>query len=82
MAACPSAFTAKKEAKEEMVGLCQDRGFVYLTMIALLMQVVFNQARITPFDFFQAFLASLIYRQGLWVKASLVILVSLIFLFF
>lgn len=58
LAAEPPAFASKKEAKEEMLGLFQDRGFFYLTAIALFMQVVFKQSQIVPFDFFQAFLAS------------------------
>ncbi|PRR90376.1 hypothetical protein [Bacillus sp. NMCN1] len=83
-------FASKKEAKEEMMGLFQDRGFFYLTAIALFMQLVFKQAQIALFDFFQAFLASsgvqalfyLMKRKDLGVKAGLVVLVSFIFLFF
>ncbi|MDR0123911.1 hypothetical protein [Bacillus zhangzhouensis] len=90
LAADPPVFSSKKEAKEEMVGLFQDRGFFYLTGIALLMQVVCKQAHIVPFDFFQAFLASsgiqalfyFIKRKDLGLKTVLVILVSFIFLFF
>lgn len=48
-------FASKKEAKEEMLGLFQDRGFFYLTAIALFMQVVFKRAQIVPFDFFRHF---------------------------
>ncbi|MGG1698476.1 hypothetical protein [Bacillus zhangzhouensis] len=44
LAADPPIFSSKKKAKEEMVGLFQDRGFFYLTGIALLMQVVCKQA--------------------------------------
>lgn len=48
-------FASKKEAKEEMLGLFQDRGFFYLTAIALFMQVIFKRAQIVPFDFFRYF---------------------------
>ncbi|WP_282067769.1 hypothetical protein [Bacillus pumilus] len=86
----PPVFASKKEAKEEMLGLFQDRGFFYLTAIALFMQVVCKQTQIVPFDFFQVFLASsgvqalfyLINRKDLGVKAGLVVLVSVLFLFF
>ncbi|MEW6978912.1 hypothetical protein QQS15_07405 [Bacillus pumilus] len=89
LASEPPVFASKKEAKEEMVGLFQDRGFFYLTCIALFMQVVCKQAHIVPFDFFQAFLGSsgiqalfyLINRKDLGLKAGLVILVNFIFLF-
>ncbi|TKI25580.1 hypothetical protein FCO27_01805 [Bacillus pumilus] len=87
LAAAPPVFASKKE---EMLGLFQDRGFFYLTAIALFMQVVFKRAQIMPFDFFQAFLASsgvqalfyLIKRKDMGVKAGLVVLVSFLFLFF
>ncbi|TYS33052.1 hypothetical protein [Bacillus pumilus] len=90
LTADPPVFTSEKEAKEEMLGLFQDRGFFYLTAIALFMQVVCKQANIAPFDFFQAFLASsgvqtlfyLMKRKDLGVKTGLVVLVSFIFLFF
>ncbi|APT44945.1 hypothetical protein [Bacillus safensis] len=90
LAADPPVFASKKEAKEEMLGLFHDRGFFYLTAIALFMQVVFKKAQIAPFDFFQAFLASsgiqalfyLMKRKDLGVKAGLVVVVSCIFLFF
>ncbi|WP_321999863.1 hypothetical protein [Bacillus pumilus] len=90
LAAAPPVFASKKEAKEEMLGLFQDRGFFYLTAIALFMQVIFKRAQIVPFDFFQAFLASsgvqalfyLIKRKDLGVKSGLVVLVSFLFLFF
>ncbi|WP_269773677.1 hypothetical protein [Bacillus safensis] len=90
LAADPPVFASKKEAKEELVGLFQDRGFFYLMAIALFMQVVFKKDQIAPFDFFQAFLASsgiqalfyLLKRKDLGVKAGLVVLVSCIFLFF
>lgn len=89
LAADPPVFASKKEAKEEMLGLFHDRGFFYLTAIALFMQL-FKKDQIAPFDFFQAFLASsgiqalfyLMKRKDLGVKAGLVILVSCIFLFF
>ena len=48
----------EKEAKNEMVHLFQDRGFFYLTGIALLMQFVYKQGHLLLFDLFQAFLAS------------------------
>nr|WP_277722664.1 hypothetical protein [Bacillus safensis]WEZ17018.1 hypothetical protein P5638_04845 [Bacillus safensis] len=57
LAADPPVFASKKEAKEEMLGLFHDRGFFYLTAIALFMQL-FKKDQIAPFDFFQAFLAS------------------------
>ncbi|RAP23721.1 hypothetical protein C2W59_02567 [Bacillus pumilus] len=90
LAAAPPVFASKKEAKEEMLGLFQDRGFFYLTAIALFMQVIFKRAQIVPFDFFQVFLASsgvqalfyLIKRKDMGVKAVLVVLVSFLFLFF
>lgn len=90
LAADPPVFASKKEAKVELVGLFQDRGFFYLTAIALFMQLVFKKDQIAPFDFFQAFLASsgiqalfyLLKRKDLGVKAGLVVLVSCIFLFF
>ncbi|MEK5298951.1 hypothetical protein [Bacillus sp. FSL R5-0659] len=90
LAADPPVFASKKEAKEELVGLFQDRGFFYLTAIALFMKVVFKKNLIAPIDFFQAFLASsgiqalfyLLKRKDLGVKAGLVVLVSCIFLFF
>lgn len=90
LAAEPPTFASKKEAKEEVLGLFQDRGFFYLTAIALFMQVICKRAQIVPFDFFQAFLASsgvqalfyLIKRKDLGVKAGLVVLVSFLFLFF
>lgn len=91
LAASPPTFTSKKEAKDEMVHLFfQDRGFFYLTGIALLMQFVYKQGHLLPFDFFQAFLASsgiqalfyLINRKSAGLKTGLVIGVSFIFLFF
>lgn len=90
LATDPPVFASKKEAKEELVGLFQDRGFFYLTAIALFMQVVFKKGQIVPFDFFQVFLASsgiqalfyLIKRKDLGLKAVFVVLVSFIFLFF
>lgn len=88
LAAEPPVFASKKEAKEEMLGLFQDRGFFYLTAIALFMQVIFKRAQIVPFDFFQVFLASsgvqaLFYLiKDMGVKAVLVVLVSFLFLFF
>ncbi|MBR0620458.1 hypothetical protein WAA16_17430 [Bacillus pumilus] len=90
LATDPPVFASKKEGKEELVGLFQDRGFFYLTAIALFMQVVFKKGQIVPFDFFQVFLASsgiqalfyLIKRKDLGLKAVLVVLVSFIFLFF
>ncbi|KUF22842.1 hypothetical protein MHZ96_01835 [Bacillus safensis] len=90
LATDPPVFASKKEAKEELVGLFQDRGFFYLTAIALFIQVVFKKGQIVPFDFFQVFLASsgiqalfyLIKRKDLGLKAVLVVLVSFIFLFF
>ncbi|MFS0654043.1 hypothetical protein [Bacillus sp. 179-C3.3 HS] len=86
----PPVFASKKEAKDGIVSLFQDRGFFYLTGIALFMQIVFKQARIVPFDVFQAFLASsgiqslfyLINRKDLGIKAGLVLVISFIFLFF
>lgn len=51
----PPVFASKKEAKEEVMGLFQDRGFFYLTAIALFMQVVCKQTQIVPFDFFRYF---------------------------
>lgn len=80
----------EKEAKDEMVHLFQDRGFFYLTGIALLMQFVYKQGHLLPFDFFQAFLASsgiqalfyLINRKSAGLKTGLVIGVSFIFLLF
>ncbi|MBB6602272.1 hypothetical protein HW432_08280 [Bacillus pumilus] len=87
LAAEPPIFASKKEAKEEMLGLFQDRGFFYLTAIALFMQVILR-AQIVPFDFFQVFLASsgvqaLFYLiKDMGVKAVLVVLVSFLFLFF
>ncbi|MCY7572115.1 hypothetical protein [Bacillus pumilus] len=90
LAAEPPIFASKKEAKEEMLGLFRDRGFFYLTAIALFMEVIFKRAQIVPFDFFQVFLASsgvqalfyLIKRKDMGVKAVLVVLVSFLFLFF
>ncbi|MED1478508.1 hypothetical protein [Bacillus altitudinis] len=90
LAASPPTFTSKKEAKDEMVHLFQDRGFFYLTGIALLMLFVYKQGHLLPFDFFQAFLASsgiqalfyLINRKSAGLKTGLVIGVSFIFLFF
>lgn len=92
LAASPPTFTSKKEAKDEMVHfhLFQDRGFFYLTGIALLMQFVYKQGHLLPFDLFQAFLASsgiqalfyLINRKSAGLKTGLVIGVSFIFLFF
>lgn len=90
LAASPPTFTSKKETKDEMVHLFQDRGFFYLTGIALLMQFVYKQGHLLPFDFFQAFLASsgiqamfyLINRKSAGLKTGLVIGVSFIFLFF
>lgn len=55
LAAAPPVFASKKEAKEEILGLFQDRGFFYLTAIALFMQVIFKRAQIVPFDFFRHF---------------------------
>ncbi|MDG3045071.1 hypothetical protein OE903_18800 [Bacillus sp. B6(2022)] len=89
LAASPPTFTSKKEAKDEMVHLFQDRGFFYLTGIALLMQFVYKQGHLLPFDLFQAFLASsgiqalfyLINRKSAGLKTGLVIGVSFIFLF-
>ena len=52
LAADPTVFASKKEEKEEMLELFQDRGFFYLTAIALLMQVIYQKAQITPFHFF------------------------------
>ena len=90
LVASPPTFTSKKEAKDEIVHLFQDRGFFYLTGIALFMQFVYKQGRLLPFDFFQAFLASsgiqalfyLINRKDAGLKTGLVIGVSFIFLFF
>lgn len=89
LAADPPVFASKKETKVEMLGLFHDRGFFYLTAIALFMQL-FKKDQIAPFDFFQAFLASsgiqalfyLMKRKDLGVKAGLVVVVSCIFLFF
>ncbi|MDM5299778.1 hypothetical protein QUF51_16640 [Bacillus pumilus] len=86
----PPVFASKKGAKEEVISLFQDRGFFYLTGIALFMQIVFKQAHLVPFDVFQAFLASsgiqslfyLIKRKDIGLKAGLVLVVSFIFLFF
>lgn len=55
LAADPPVFASKKEAKVELVGLFQDRGFFYLTAIALFMQVVFKKNQIAPIDFFRHF---------------------------
>lgn len=61
LAADPPVFASKKEAKEEMLGLFHDRGFFYLTSIALFMQL-FKKDQIAPFDFFRHFWQVQAYR--------------------
>ncbi len=62
LAADPPVFASKKEAKEELVGLFQDRGFFYLTSIALFMQVVFKKDQIAHLIFSRHFWQVQAYR--------------------
>ncbi|WP_249366014.1 hypothetical protein [Bacillus safensis] len=61
LAADPPVFASKKEAKVEMLGLFHDRGFFYLTAIALFMQL-FKKDQIAPLIFFRHFWQVQAYR--------------------
>ncbi|WP_426579133.1 hypothetical protein P5490_006125 [Bacillus altitudinis] len=55
LAASTPTFTSKKETKDEMVHLFQDRGFFYLTGIALLMLFVYKQGHLSHLISFRHF---------------------------